>query len=632
MSLFLPAWAHGCHAWTVPPAPIRRMPQHLHLRWTDVAPCQIALAASTLRWCSRAYRLAQARSAGLRGDVNVQVVANAKVIFCILARGSSSKDAWPKSPEGVRELGNTRDDVARSLMAAFSSENAEAGAVLVFEDTPQTRSRHWWVLTREFLQNQEPTEYLVLRQCQQLAQAVYHEQSASRPPGAGLLQSRDCKSAEASLQSTAEALFEALGDPEHSVLVLLDETFPALPVTAPVTSDTTLDARRAVFVLGLREELNAEQLECFARAAVKKHWSVLRLSLGWVGEFTSKVVARLQALHSCRQLLPSLGILKEDAYGEHWKESRLGWPCPSSRDGELFNRDGPLVHFFLPVKANLTELSCEPTSSRAAACSLIARSCIAGLWRAHHAWDRCRLSFAFADGAVVTVTRRFKGRFQRKRATEYYILRELRELVDAALAEPRLGKRAKAATPGRRACTVQLPQGGRLPTLPYRRDGTLQLCLQASEPPSSSAPCSKAFASELLQELWKPRKGKDAPSCMVCLVFIASSPPPISFAAGWQGIASLRLPYTDHFTVLCTLQSALLGERGSGAELLAELLVPIAPFSRTPSRWPPALFTLRRCLGALRDLFLRGKRTCCHKHQCLCCCFWRHFSGIPPQR
>ena len=91
----------------------------------------------------------------------------------------------------------------------------------------------------------------------------------------------------------------------------------------------------------------------------------------------------------------------------------------------------------------------------------------AGLWRAHHAWDRCRLSFAnvsavfawtfelssafnltdslkfftggqrffkrswvgkpsqaFSDGAVVTVTRRFKGRFQGKRQMEYHVLQD----------------------------------------------------------------------------------------------------------------------------------------------------------------------------------------------------------------
>ncbi|CAE7308516.1 unnamed protein product [Symbiodinium sp. CCMP2592] len=535
------------------------------------------LTVATLRCCSRADRLRNAARESHAShrpqdtDFKLQDAAReARVVFCILCRGSSSKDAWPKSPEGVRSLGNTRDDVARSLMAALGRDSPEAAVVLVFEDTRQTRSRQWWVLTSGFLEH-EVTEYSVLRQCQRLAQSIHDEHSAddesgrraaleARPHGACLLPSRD------SLQETAATLFEALGC-ENSVLVLLDETFPPLPVTAPSASADVPEARRAVFVLGLREELNTEQLECFARAAVEKRWSVLRLSMGWVGEFTSKVVARLQALHSCQQLLKSLGVLK------HWKQTGSlntlhGWPCPDSREQELFLRDGPLVHFCLPVQAPLQELSCDPTSSSAAACSLLARSCIAGLWRAHHAWDRCRLSFAFTCGAVVTVTRRFKGRFQGRRATEYCVLKELRELVDAALQEHmQKGNLAKAAMPGRRACTVQLPTNGLLPTLPYRRDGTLQLYLESR----SDVLCSEVSASELLQALWKPLAEKDAPSCMVCLVlFTSRASSPFRFSADWQGVASPRLPDTDHFTLLCALQSALLGADGSGAELLAQ--------------------------------------------------------------
>ena len=471
------------------------------------------LTVATLRRCSRSARLrkaARGSHASRLQDTDFKLqeaVREAKVVFCILCRGSSSKDAWPKSPEGVRSLGNTRDDVARSLMAALGRDSPEAAVVLVFEDTRQTRSRQWWVLTSGFLE-QEVTEYSVLRQCQRLAQSIHDEHSdesgrraasaacaalEARPQGAYFLPSRD------SLQETAAAFFEALGC-ENSVLVLLDETFPPLPVTAPSASADVPEARRAVFVLGLREELNPEQLECFARAAVEKEWSVLRLSMGWVGEFTSKVVARLQALQSCQQLLKSLGVLK------HWKQTGSlntlrGWPCPDSREQELFSRDGPLVHFCMPVQAPLQELSCDPLGSSAAACSLLARSCIAGLWRAHHAWDRCRLSFAFTCGAVLTVTRRFKGRFQGRRATEYCVLKELRELVDAALQERmQKGSLAKAAMPGRRACTVQLPENGLLPTLPYRRDGTLQLYLESrSDVLRSDA--SGVSASELLQAL-----------------------------------------------------------------------------------------------------------------------------------
>ncbi|CAJ1364799.1 unnamed protein product, partial [Effrenium voratum] len=175
---------------------------------------------------------------------------------------------------------------------------------------------------------------------------------------------------------------------------------------------------RAVFLLGLREELSPEQLRRFEEAAAAGAWQMLRLSLGWVGEFTSKVVARLQVLHS-RDLLLTLRRL----CGQEAPNNEAGWPCPLSRDRELFFKEGPLVHFVLPAHMRLEDLSCDPCSPAAGACSLVARACIAGLWRAHHAWDRCRLSFVFEDG-VVTVTRRFKGRFQRKRQTEYHVLQE----------------------------------------------------------------------------------------------------------------------------------------------------------------------------------------------------------------
>ena len=579
---------------------------------------------AVLRVCARGCsRYIAARS---QSQANLKAAEDAKVIFCILARGSSSKDSWPKTPQGVKELGNTRDDIARSLVAALGNGSSEAAVVLVFEDTPQTPSRHWWVLTSQFLQGQVMTEYSVLHQCQQLAQSIHDKQRTSRPSGCVLIPSKT--SCTMGMQKTAEAFFEALGSPENSILVLLDETFPPLPVTAP-DCDGIPAARRVVFLLGLREELNAEQLECFERAAVERHWSVLRLSLGWVGEFTSKVVARLQVLHSCGQLLPSLGILNfwNQKGNFDWSMAGIGWPCPVCREPELFLREGPLIHFFLPVQAALSELSCDPTSASAAACSSVARSCIAGLWRAHHAWDRCRLSFAFADGSVVTLTRRFKGRFQGRRATEYSILKELRGLVDAALAERSAkGRRAKSLTPGRRACTVQVPENGRLSELPYRRDGTLELHLEVSATSSDASLSSEKFASELLHTLWTPPGGKNAPSCMVCLVLFTS--PPFNFTAGWKAVASSQLCHTDHFAMLCALQSALLGAEGSGAELLTQVLVPISPVlplaashNRSPSPFKKALQHILKLLFAR----VRFPRRDSNQKLCdgFCVCLWR---------
>ena len=104
------------------------------------------LTVATLRCCPRADRLRNAaresHASHRPQDTDFKLpeaAREARVVFCILCRGSSSKDAWPKSPEGVRSLGNTRDDVARSLMAALGRDSPEAAVVLVFEDAADTQ-------------------------------------------------------------------------------------------------------------------------------------------------------------------------------------------------------------------------------------------------------------------------------------------------------------------------------------------------------------------------------------------------------------------------------------------------------------------------------------------------------------
>ncbi|CAL1173195.1 unnamed protein product [Cladocopium goreaui] len=503
---------------------------------------------------------------------------------CRKARGSNSKDAWPKTPRGAAELGNTRDDIARSIIAALTSHRNVAGndsaVVLVFEDTRRTQSKMWWVLRKDFLEDLPViAEYTVLRRCQVLAEFMHAQESANspvlqmaeaRPPGAMLFPS-------SSLEATAEAFFNSLGA-KDSALVLLDENFSPLPVAADVGKGDDPQLQRVVFLLGLREQLSDEQLDAFTRGAERAAWKILRRSMGWVAEFTSKIVARLQVLHNCKQLLPALSLTEQKEF-----PVSLGWPCPRSREGELFIRDGPLVHFVLPADLRLDDLSCDPTSPMAGACSLIARSCIAGLWRAHHAWDRCRLSFAFNDGAVVTVTRRLKGRFQGKRQMEYHVLREMRRLVDHALQQ---GPTAKTATPGRKAVAVQLKSGDLLPDLPYRKDGTIELHLHSHHSHCSTDlaeidPTAPRLAEDILQVLWDPIPREDGqPSCMILLCYLGVArcwnfqSMRNQYAAGLRGCST-----EEPFAALTSLQSALLGEDGSGVVLLSQLLVPL-------QKWP----------------------------------------------
>ncbi|CAK9085237.1 unnamed protein product [Durusdinium trenchii] len=514
-------------------------------------------------------------SDGAAGD-DLLTMQKAKILFCILARGSDSKDAWPKSPRGAAHFGNTRDDVARSLITALSPEenpSGDAAVVLIFENTRRTPSKNWWVLQPEFLEDLPVlTEYTVLRRCQELAEFAFAQDFKGqalgppppRPPGAFLLQQQG-------LEATALHFLHSLG-PLGGALVLLDETFPCLPVADRARAGATgpdEEPHRVVFLLGLREPLSAQQIDAFTGAAAQAAWKIQRRSLGWVGEFTSKVIARLQVLHGFGQLLPALSWPQE----EEQFTSALGWPCPRSRPGGLFARDGPLLHFVLPADMRLEDLTPDPCSPFAGACSRIARCCIAGLWRAHHAWDRCRLSFAFRD-AVVTVNRRFKGRFRMKRQMEYHILRELQQLVEDALqSERRLGRHAVAVRAARR---VQLIDDDG-PNLLYRSDAVVELHLDhdpsaLEEPPG----CARELAEDLLEALWRPEFPEDdrPPSCMVLLCFLSTSNPWHHAPSSSTSSSRARLR-CGPFSALTVLQSAILGEDGSGKELLSQLLLPV---------------------------------------------------------
>lgn len=577
MALGLPTYANRVPSWSPwspRPQPLALCGQHSqasHLQTKHFA----AGVLAGMKCVQSGYRLRRPRRATCRKVVH-DILVDTKIFFCILARGSNSKDAWPKTPRGAAELGNTRDDIARSIIAALTSHKNVAGndtaVVLVFEDTRRTQSKTWWVLRKEFLEDLPMvTEYTVLRRCQVLAEFMHAQESTNnpvlqmaeaRPPGAMLFPS-------SSLEATAEAFFNSLGA-KDSALVLLDENFSPLPVAADVAKGVDAQLQRVVFLLGLREQLSNEQLDAFTRGAERAAWKILRRSMGWVAEFTSKIVARLQVLHNCKQLLPALSLAEPKEF-----PVSLGWPCPRSREGELFFRDGPLVHFVLPADLRLDDLSCDPTSPMAGACSLIARSCIAGLWRAHHAWDRCRLSFAFNDGAVVTVTRRLKGRFQGKRQMEYHVLRELRRLVDHALQQ---GSTAKTAIPGRKAVAVQLRNGDLLADLPYRKDGTMELHLH-SHCATDLAQIDPAprLAEDILQALWDPIPREDGqPSCMILLCYLGVArcwnfqSTHHQYAAGLRGCST-----EEPFAALTSLQSALLGEDGSGVVLLSQLLVPL---------------------------------------------------------
>eukprot|EP00913_Durusdinium_trenchii_P022545 g21177.t1 len=253
------------------------------------------------RWASPRPRSTHMRGTRHGAGDDLLTMQKAKILFCILARGSDSKDAWPKSPRGAAHFGNTRDDVARSLITALSPEenpSGDAAVVLIFENTRRTPSKNWWVLQPEFLEDLPVlTEYTVLRRCQELAEFAFAQESAGgdrAPPGAFLLQQQG-------LEATALHFLHSLG-PLGGALVLLDETFPCLPVADRARAGATgpdEEPHRVVFLLGLREPLSAQQIDAFTGAAARASSRFMLCSTAIVGRrshaFLRGLVAALLA-------------------------------------------------------------------------------------------------------------------------------------------------------------------------------------------------------------------------------------------------------------------------------------------------------------------------------------------------
>ncbi|CAJ1351738.1 unnamed protein product, partial [Effrenium voratum] len=154
------AKALPCHGlrvrseWTVQPQSPKRSPRDATTAgYLRRAPGAVSAALAAGAGWIRSRVGARSRGVG-RGSVRAQADDDpmaAKVFFCILARGSCSKDAWPKSPRGAAAIGNTRDDIARCLMAALTGKiSNDTAVVLIFEDTDNTQSKYWWVACRVF--------------------------------------------------------------------------------------------------------------------------------------------------------------------------------------------------------------------------------------------------------------------------------------------------------------------------------------------------------------------------------------------------------------------------------------------------------------------------------------------------
>mmetsp|Transcript_52494 Transcript_52494/g.162915 ORF Transcript_52494/g.162915 Transcript_52494/m.162915 type:complete len:619 (+) Transcript_52494:87-1943(+) len=505
---------------------------------------------------------------------------SAELIFVLFAKGSSCRDAWPKTHKAQRNLhGNRRDALARSVAAALAREPGRAGyrasaAVIVFEDGRRLPSKEWWVLGPAFLPRRglPLTEFSILRRMRSVADGEDLE-------GVSLFEQDGSPSG---LRKTAVAFLQKLGDPQASILVVLDEMHQALPVAGRfasrvVPAASPEPARRAVFLLGCPHSLGPRQEATFVRAAEHVGWQVVRVSLGWLGEFTSKVVARLQVWHSCGQLMPALAglgaLTRGSAVWQHEASAspdsalgmvNVGWPCPPRN----WEPGGFLVHFVTSVHAPVSALANSPEEETADALSTAARCCIASLWRAHHAYRRCRLSLVFTCGTVVTLARQFVGRLRGKAATERIVLRALQGAVEAASTEGGSGK----DMPGRRAACVQRPRSGCRPDLHYRTERSLELRLHPSQQALQDPPAVSP-ADELVKLL-------DSGNLETVLVHLVGARGSIEPRLPWSFScrvveASLQGTSTENpFEVICMLQSGLLGTTESRRRLLEQILAP----------------------------------------------------------
>eukprot|EP00434_Breviolum_minutum_P028788 symbB.v1.2.025461.t1/scaffold2453.1/size78854/6 len=470
-----------------------------------------------LRSSSRVLRRTSARRVAASSPA-----LRAEVIFCLLAVGCSSQHSWPKTRKAAASLfGNRRDSLARSLLAALQPTTAgsmpRTAAAILFEASKRFKDLSWWVLGPEFLQKSDHTEFGILRHLRRVADKEdlpgvdFHPQSDG--PGG--------------MQEAVFSFLQTLGDPQDSVVVLLDEAYDSLPVDGEFVSKVlpdacTFPARRVVFFLGCPRSVAKAQEAAIAWAAEKANWQILRFSLGWISEFTSKIVSRLKVWNACGKLLPVLGgLLCQERGTAKWRspQSNLpqdgiqncgiqvessSTPCPvkesycwpSPRKVDRFEAGiGPRLHFVVHVPLKLSEMKLTAWSSSH---SLVARCCLAALWRAHGAYYRCMISFIFEDEApsspagkaVVTVSRKFAGRFMGKAATEHDILVALCSAIGDAKTRP-----ARKQKPGKWAVCVQHPEqdawGDGI--LAYPKDTVVELMLW-----NQQVKCSEELSGRIL--------------------------------------------------------------------------------------------------------------------------------------
>ncbi|CAK9018257.1 unnamed protein product [Durusdinium trenchii] len=494
---------------------------------------------------------------------------SAEVVFCLLAVGSSSCHAWPKTRKSAASLfGNRRDSLARSLLAALQTtaftHAPRTAAAILFEAGKRFKDLSWWVVGPEFLQQPfELTEFGILRRLRRVADqeevpgVVFHQQDPG-PRG---------------LREAILSFLNKLGDAQDSAVVLLDESYPAVPVAGSFRSTLVPDAsvcpaRRVVFFLGCPRAVDEDQEAAISWAAEKANWQLLRFSLGWVSEFTSKIVSRIKLWHASGGLLPVVGgLLCIERGTVHWQPPAdadgflqesygdYGWPSPKKVDS--FEPGlGPRIHFVVHVQLQLKEMKIGDWSP---AHSLVARCCLAALWRAHGAYYRCLVAFVFlpdGQGAtpVVTVSRKFAGRFMGKAATEHEVLVALCAAIDDAKQRP-----CTKQKPVKWAVCVRWPetQAAWKTVVAYPKDSVVELVIRGSS-------CSEKSSGNVLY-LASADSGID-----VLVVHVLKRHTHLSDAL--HAVLQPAVVATNSAEVICILQSALLDTGPAGRALLAMLL------------------------------------------------------------
>eukprot|EP00435_Cladocopium_sp_Y103_P071363 s304_g37.t1 len=438
-------------------------------------------------------------------------------------------------------------------------------AAILFEAGKRFKDLSWWVLSPDFLQDEE-TEFGILRRLRQVAEqedlpGVEFHCQAEGPRG---------------LRNGVHSFLQKLGNPEDSAVVLLDEAYPSVPIGGRFVSKllpdaNTFPARRVVFFLGCPRAVTSVQEAAIAWAAEKANWQLLRFSLGWISEFTSKIVSRLKLLHACRKLLPILGgLLCQERGTATWCSPQCGltqdsfsWPSPNRID-KFEAGIGPRLHFIVHVPLELKDMKIStwsPSHSR------VARCCLAALWRAHGAYYRCMVSFIFEDEsrqpgglAVATVSRKFAGRFMGKAATEHDVLTALCSAINDAKKRP-LHKQK----PWKRAvCVQRLQEGGQWgeEVLAHPKNSVVELMVWTDK-----VNCSNEWSGGTLSL---------ASSCAcrdVVVVHIADAEDQLPICLKTVH-AALRpdVLATSSAEVVCILQSALLDSGVAGQALLTMLL------------------------------------------------------------